>query len=114
MTQHDNTVDAAVLEKLFALIKGRKGQDPETSYTAKLFGEGREKIASKVMEEAAETVEAALKETPERLTSESADVLYHLLVLWADVGIEPADVWVELARRQGISGIEEKNSRPQS
>ena len=114
MTQHDNTVDAAVLEELFALIKSRKGADPETSYTAKLFAEGREKIASKVTEEAAETVEAALKETPERLASESADILYHLLVLWADAGVEPADVWAELAKRRGTSGIEEKRSRPAS
>ncbi len=111
MTEQDSNSGAGVLDELYALIEGRKGADPETSYTAKLFGEGREKIARKMAEEAIEAVLASVNETPERLASESADVLFHLLVLWADAGVRPADVWAELAKRRGISGIEEKLSR---
>jgi phosphoribosyl-ATP pyrophosphohydrolase len=101
-----------VLDQLFQVIEGRKGADPDSSYTAKLFAKGRKKIAQKVGEEGLETAIAAVAETPADIAAESADLLYHLLVLWADAGIDPADVWAELARRQGISGIAEKNSRP--
>lgn len=101
-----------VLDHLFQVIQSRKGGDADSSYTAKLFAKGRKKIAQKVGEEGLETAIAAVSETPADIAAESADLLYHLLVLWADAGIEPAEVWVELARRQGISGISEKNSRP--
>ena len=103
--------DARVIDELFAVIASRKGGDPETSYTAKLFAKGRAKISQKLGEEAVETVVAALAETPEALTGESADLLYHLLVLWAECGIDPQTVWAELARRAGTSGIAEKKSR---
>ncbi|PHS77390.1 MAG: phosphoribosyl-ATP diphosphatase [Rhodospirillaceae bacterium] len=103
--------DAQILDRLFATIESRKGADPETSWTAKLFAEGRSKIVQKVGEEAVEVNIAALVEGPEALTSESADLLYHLLVLWADAGISPQDVWAKLAEREGTSGIAEKNSR---
>lgn len=112
MSDTNDQIKADVLQELYALIESRKGADPETSYTAKLFSKGREKIARKVAEEAIEVVLASVNETPERLASESADVLYHLLVLWADAGVTPDEVWTELARRQGISGIEERRSRP--
>jgi phosphoribosyl-ATP pyrophosphohydrolase len=105
------TSDATILDRLYATIAGRKGADPATSYTAKLFAEGRGKIARKLGEEAVETTVAGLSEGPERLASESADLLYHLLVLWADCGVAPAQVWAALAAREGKSGIEEKNSR---
>ncbi|MGE4279050.1 MAG: phosphoribosyl-ATP diphosphatase [Magnetospirillum sp.] len=101
-----------VLDHLFQVIQSRKGGDADTSYTAKLFAKGRKKIAQKVGEEGLETAIAAVSETPADIAAESADLLYHLLVLWADSGVDPADVWTELARRQGISGITEKNSRP--
>ncbi|NQU55819.1 MAG: phosphoribosyl-ATP diphosphatase [Rhodospirillales bacterium] len=103
--------DSDILERLFETIKGRLGDDPDTSYTAKLFTQGRGEIARKVGEEATETIVASLDETDEKVISESADLLYHLLVLWADVGIAPAHVWAELARREGTSGIDEKNGR---
>jgi phosphoribosyl-ATP pyrophosphohydrolase len=103
-----------VLEDLYAVIKGRQGADPETSYTAKLFSRGRAKIAQKLGEEAVETVIAAMGQDPAKVVPESADLLYHLLVLWADCGIDPAEVWAELARRQGISGIDEKKARPKA
>jgi len=100
-----------ILDLLYATVAGRKGGDPEKSYTAKLFTKGIKKIAQKVGEEAVETVIAALAESPENVVGESADLLYHLSVLWAEVGVKPEQVWAELAKRQGISGIDEKNSR---
>jgi phosphoribosyl-ATP pyrophosphohydrolase len=103
--------DIEILERLFATIKSRQGADPSSSYTAKLFSAGDNKICEKIEEEALEVIQAALKETNDRVVSESADLLYHLLVLWASKDIEPAQVWAELARREGTSGIEEKNSR---
>ncbi len=99
------------IDTLFAVIESRKGADPDTSYTAKLFAKGRKKIAQKVGEEAVETALAAVSETPAAVAAESADLLYHLLVLWAETGVAPDDVWAELNRRAGVSGIEEKNSR---
>lgn len=102
---------AAVLDRLFATIEARKNAAPDVSYTAKLLAGGTPAIAAKITEEAAETVAAALGEGPEALTRESADLLYHLCVLWADGGIRPEDVWAELARREGTSGLAEKASR---
>ncbi len=107
----DRKTDAAIVERLFRLIKNRRGADPKTSHTARLFAKGRATIARKVGEEAVETVVAALGETPERVAQESADLLYHLLVLWAETGVAPADVWTELERREGISGVAEKKAR---
>jgi len=104
-------MDQHSIDTLFQVIQSRKGADPETSYTAKLFAKGRKKIAQKVGEEAVETALAALAEGPGGVVSESADLLYHLLVLWAEMGVSPDDVWAELNRRAGVSGIEEKNSR---
>ncbi|WP_259781850.1 phosphoribosyl-ATP diphosphatase [Aestuariispira ectoiniformans] len=104
--------DWQVLEDLFATIESRKGGDPETSHTARLFSKGTAKIAQKVGEEGVEVVIEAMKGDGEKLTSESADLLFHLMVLWADQGLTPQDVIAELARRQGISGIAEKQSRP--
>ncbi|MBF0248506.1 MAG: phosphoribosyl-ATP diphosphatase [Alphaproteobacteria bacterium] len=106
--------NSEILERLYATIESRKGADPETSWTAKLFAKGRGKIAQKVGEEAVETVIAALSEGPEKLASESADLLYHLMVLWADAGVKPEDVWAELQQREGASGVAEKQSRPKS
>ncbi|MBF0166214.1 MAG: phosphoribosyl-ATP diphosphatase [Alphaproteobacteria bacterium] len=103
-----------VLDDLFAVIKIRKGSDPETSYTARLFAKGRLKIAQKLGEEAVETALAGVAQGPDQLASESADLLYHLLVLWADAGVRPADVWKKLAERRDRSGIEEKSSRGKS
>lgn len=106
-----NDINAAVIQRLFDTILARRGSDADTSYTASLFEKGVAGIAEKVSEEARETVDAALDEGPERLVSESADLLYHLFVLWAERGVAPADVWAELERREGTSGIAEKQSR---
>jgi len=105
------TITSEVLGQIFDVIESRKGGDPTSSHTAKLFSKGTEKIAQKVGEEAVEAVIEAMKGDKAGLTSESADLLFHLMVLWADQGVKPEEVWAELARRQGISGIDEKNSR---
>lgn len=103
--------EAAVLERLFGVIESREDSKPESSYTAQLMAAGPERIAAKLEEEAREVAEAALRETPERIAAESADLLYHLLVLWAARGVKPADVWAELTRRGGVSGLTEKAAR---
>jgi phosphoribosyl-ATP pyrophosphohydrolase len=103
---------ADILERLFSVIESRKGADPASSYTAKLLAEGKGRIAKKLGEEATETVIAAAAGTPAAVARESADLLYHLLVLWAAAGVNPADVWAELARREGTSGLAEKAARP--
>ena len=102
---------AQILDSLFAVIKSRQGGDSEQSYTARLFAKGRLKIAQKVGEEAVETVLAAVAQEPSAVAAESADLLYHLLVLWADCGVDPDSIWQELERRVGTSGIAEKNAR---
>ncbi len=104
-------IDATILDRLFATIESRKGADPSSSWTAKLLAGGPEKIAKKVGEESAETIIAALSQDGDALANESADLLYHLLVMWAAKGIAPEDVWRALQAREGISGIEEKVSR---
>ena len=99
------------LDKLFATIASRKGCDPGTSYTAKLLAAGVEKCAKKFGEEATEAVIAAIQKDKAELAKESADVLYHLLVLWAASGITPQEVYAVLQSREGQSGLEEKASR---
>ena len=99
------------LDRLWRVIQSRRGGDPQTSYTARLFSRGRAKIAQKLGEEAIEAVIEGVKDNPAALVGESADLLYHLLVLWAAAGISPADVAAELFRREGISGIAEKRAR---
>ena len=103
---------AEVLDHLYATITARRGGDPEQSYTARLFAAGRPAIAQKVGEESIETVIAALGPDDASVVGESADLLYHLLVLWADRDITPDAIWRELARREGTSGIVEKAARP--
>ncbi len=99
------------LSDLYATIEARKSADPDSSWTAKLLGQGPEKCAEKFGEEAIEAIIEATKGDKTRLTSEAADVLYHLLVMLAASGVHLNDVLAELARRQGTSGIEEKANR---
>lgn len=101
-----------VLAGLANIVASRKGASPDTSYTAKLLSQGVEKCAKKFGEEAFETALAAVKGDPQHLAAESADLLYHLLVLLEAADVKLADVMTELARREGISGIAEKASRP--
>ncbi len=102
----------SILHDLAVTIETRKTADPTSSWTAKLLAQGPEKCAEKFGEEAVEAIIEAVKGDKDGLTAEAADVFYHLLVMLAarDVGLD--DVLAELARRQGISGITEKASRP--
>ena len=108
------------LERLAALIETRKpanGGDPSASYVAKLFAKGDDAILKKLGEEAVETVMAAKDvragADPSKLLYETADLWFHSIVLLAQFGLTPQQVLDELARREGMSGIEEKASRPQ-
>ncbi len=103
--------DATVLDRLYKVIESRRGADPATSNTARLFAKGTDKIAQKLGEEAVEAVIEGVRGRKKDLALESADLLYHLLVLWADRGVKPADVWQALADREGISGVDEKKRR---
>ena len=110
--RHENSVaDEHVLDRLFLVINGRKGADPETSYTARLFSRGRAQIAKKLGEEAVEALIEGIRGDRPKLVGESADLLYHLLTLWAATNVKPQAVWTELARREGLSGIAEKAAR---
>ncbi len=106
-----HALDGACLDRLFKVIDSRRGADPETSHTAKLLQRGTKRIAQKVGEEAVEAVIEAIRGNRQKLTAESADLLYHVLVMWADAGINPAEVWAELSKREGISGVAERRAR---
>jgi phosphoribosyl-ATP pyrophosphohydrolase len=99
------------IARLEAVIRARKDADPASSYVASLFAKGTAKIAQKVGEEATETIIAALRDGPDKLTSEAADLLFHLTILLADAELSLDDVLREIERREGISGITEKVSR---
>ncbi len=100
------------LERLAATVADRKGADPASSWTAKLLAAGPETCAKKFGEEAVEAVIEAVKGDRDRLTSEAADVLYHLLVMLAARDVTLDDVEAELTRREGRSGLAEKAARP--
>ncbi len=100
------------LTTLEATIRARRGADPATSYTAKLFARGRAKIAQKVGEEAVETVIAALQNDRAELIGEATDLMFHLMVALADAGLSLDDIRAEMRRREGVSGIDEKAARP--
>jgi phosphoribosyl-ATP pyrophosphohydrolase len=105
--------DASILETLWRTVEGRRlAGDVEHSHSARLLARGTAKVAQKLGEEAVETVIEATRGNRAATVLESADLLYHLVVLWVDAGIRPEEVWAELARRQGISGIAERAARP--
>ena len=103
-----------VLDRLWAVVMDRRSADPAHSHSARLLSRGKTKVAQKFGEEAVECLIEAVTGNNPALVSESADVLYHLLVMWVAAGIEPADVWSELARREGVSGVVEKAARLRS
>ena len=103
---------ADFLDTLEQVVRERRGADPDASYVARLTAKGRAKIAQKLGEEAVETVIAAIADDRAALASEAADLVFHLLVLLADAGLTLDDVRAELARREGVSGLEEKANRP--
>jgi phosphoribosyl-ATP pyrophosphohydrolase len=107
----NETPDARVLDRLWSTVQSRKDASPEESHSARLLSRGTAKVAQKFGEEAVECLIEAVAGRQSALVSESADVLYHLMVLWVDAGVQPEQVWAELARREGVSGITEKASR---
>ena len=100
-----------ILATLEAVIRDRRIGDPASSYVAKLTAKGRAKIAQKLGEEAVEAAIAAVQDDRAGVTGEAADLIFHLLVLLADMDLSLDDVRAELARREGMSGIDEKASR---
>lgn len=100
------------LDRLYQTIAARKAADSDASYTAQLIAAAPEKPARKLCEEATEVLIEALNGNKANLTSESADLLYHLLVVWATADLDPQDIWAELDRREGVSGLVEKQNRP--
>ncbi len=103
--------EADVLDRIWSVVMQRRDADPATSHSARLLGRGTAKVAQKFGEEAVECLIEAVAGRREALIAESADVLYHLMVLWVDAGVRPEEVWAELKRREGVSGVAEKASR---
>ena len=100
-----------ILERLAAILESRKNADPQSSYVAKLYAKGLDAILKKIGEEATETVLAAKGGDRQQIVYETADLWFHCLVLLAQQGIHPDEVLAELARREGLSGLEEKAAR---
>ncbi len=100
-----------ILKRVGEVIESRKGADPTQSYVAKLFDKGLDAILKKVGEEATELVMAAKDGDAQKIVYETADLWFHSLVALAQFGIKPEDVLKELARREGLSGLEEFASR---
>lgn len=103
---------ADTLERLHGTIQARKGADPQASYTAKLLGEGVERVAKKFGEEAVELIIASTGGNPEAAIAESADLIYHWLVLMAASNVSLDQIAAQLETREGTSGLAEKASRP--
>jgi phosphoribosyl-ATP pyrophosphohydrolase len=100
-----------ILDRLAEMLEARKNADPQSSYVAKLYAKGTDAILKKVGEEAVETIIAAKGGDASQIIYETADLWFHTLVMLAHAGLSPQDVLNELARREGLSGIEEKASR---
>ncbi|MEE4348849.1 MAG: phosphoribosyl-ATP diphosphatase [Pacificimonas sp.] len=100
-----------MMQRLAAIVADRAAAPASESYTAALLGKGRAKVAEKLGEEAVETVIAAVQGDRAALIAESADLLYHLTVLWQAAGLTPDDIAAELARREGQGGHAEKAAR---
>ena len=105
--------EASVLDRLFQVVTERKDADPAQSHSARLLNRGVSKVAQKFGEEAVECLIEVVAGNKAAVVAESADVLYHLLVMWVAAGVSPDQVWAELTRREGVSGIAEKASRDQ-
>ena len=102
---------SVVLDRLWSVVMSRRDADPAVSHSARLLLRGTAKVAQKFGEESVECLIEAVAGNRDAVVAESADVLYHLIVLWVACGIRPEEVWEELKRREGISGIAEKAAR---
>jgi phosphoribosyl-ATP pyrophosphohydrolase len=105
---------AIVLDRLWSVVTKRRDADPAISHSARLLSRGTAKVAQKFGEEAVECLIEAVRGDHDAVIAESADVLYHLVVVWVSTGVAPDDVWAELMRREGVSGIAEKASRTET
>ena len=108
---NSNGVSPQVLDRLWDVVQARRTADPAVSHSARLLSRGTAKVAQKFGEEAVECLIEAVAGDSQAVVAESADVLYHLLVLWVSADVHPSQVWAELERREGISGIAEKAAR---
>ena len=106
-----NGISPEVIDRLWEVVLDRRDADPAISHSARLLSRGTAKVAQKFGEESVECIIEAVTGNKEALIAESADVLYHLLVLWVSAGLHPSEVWAELERREGVSGIAEKAAR---
>ena len=100
-----------VLSRLADVIASRRSADPEKSYVARLFAKGGDAVLKKIGEEATETVMAAKDGKPAAIVAEMADLWFHCLIALEQHGLKPQDVLDELARREGLSGLDEKAAR---
>lgn len=100
-----------ILKKLAETLEARKGADPQSSYVAGLYAKGLDAILKKIGEEATETVLAAKTGERDKIVHETADLWFHTLIMLAQTGLKPDDILVELDRRFGVSGLDEKASR---
>lgn len=107
----DKSQAAQILERLAQVIERRKAGDPAESYVARLMARGEDAMLKKLGEEATETVMAAKDGDRLRIVGEIADLWFHCLIVLAHYGLGPTDVLMELRRREGISGIDEKLAR---
>jgi phosphoribosyl-ATP pyrophosphohydrolase len=96
------------IDRLYRAVLAAKAADPSVSRTARLLRAGRSKMAKKLAEEAVEVVIDAMHGRTEAVIRESADLIYNLVVLWADSGVHPQEVWLEMQRREHLLGIAEK------
>jgi phosphoribosyl-ATP pyrophosphohydrolase len=96
------------IRRLYDGVRAARGQDPSLSRTARLLRAGPRKIAKKVAEEATEVALEAAAGNRNEVIRESADLLYHLVVLWVEAGVQPKDIWAEMERREKLFGIAEK------
>lgn len=106
--------DARILDQLWGTVLARSTANPNESHSARLLSRGTAKVVQKFGEEAVECIIEAIGKNHTALIGESADVLYHLMVLWVDAGLRPEEVWSELKRREGMSGLAEKAARKMS
>lgn len=102
------------IRRLHEAVCAARGRDPDVSRTARLLAAGPRKIAKKVVEEAAEVAIEAAAGNCNEVIRESADLIYHLVVLWVEAGVQPKDIWVEMERREKLLGIAEKPPKSQA
>ena len=105
------TSQAEILDRLYETVLARKNAPADSSYTASLYAKGSKKISQKVGEEGVELALAGALSDRAEIVTESADLIYHMFVMWANADIKPEEIYAELAKREGLSGLQEKASR---